>query len=78
MKNPNPLEQGYGGGTRSGVRDESKGIAIFSIDGRVVYSGLIQEEKLRTTFDVSYLETGTYIIAITGKEINFRASFVKQ
>lgn len=52
-------------------------IAISTIDGKTVYSGVILEEEISKQFDLSGLHPGLYILYLFNNRILFTSRFIK-
>jgi Bacterial Ig domain/Putative flagellar system-associated repeat/Secretion system C-terminal sorting domain len=52
-------------------------ISIVNSAGKVVYDGILFKKEITKQFDLSYLNSGIYILMIIGKEIIITKEFIK-
>jgi hypothetical protein len=61
----------------SPLKNESNKISVANLTGEKVYDGILLKEELTKQFDLSYLNSGIYILMIIGKEILVTKKFIK-
>lgn len=58
--------------------EQVAGIYIYSFEGKLVYSGIIQAEEKSKDFDLFYINTGLYTLMIISKNMTYAIKFIKE
>jgi hypothetical protein len=74
---PNPNTGNFEIDIITPLKNESNRISITNFEGEKVYEGILRKEELSKQFDLSYLNSGIYILMIIGNEILVTKKFIK-
>lgn len=73
---PNPNDGHFTIDFLNFLKDERNSVTIVDLTGKVIYEGIISNEENTMQFDLSYLNSGFYILIITGSKIIFTKKFI--
>ena len=74
---PNPSNGTFTIDISTNLLSEVNNISIVNIKGEILYRGILMSEESSRQFDLSYLDSGNYIIMITNDNAIYTKKFIK-
>ena len=74
---PNPNSGYFTIDLMAPLKNQNNWISVFNSAGVKVYEGVLQQEELTRQFDLSFLDSGIYILMIVSNEILVVKKFIK-
>jgi len=75
---PNPNDGKFTINLSSAILAEENKFTIATLKGNVVYTGIIMQDEYTRNFDLTYLDSGVYVLTISNDQIVYTKKFLKK